>query len=162
MPISGTGSNPRPRRDGFSLVELLLVLTILSLIVSAVALTVGESRPSLTREAETLAARLTRAQEAAIVQNRLVALELDGAGYGFAIRRGGRWTPLDDAPFTQTPWEVGTRPDLPQGDDMRVAFDPTGFSEPAEIVLRRGVDSARIEIDAAGEVRRVVADDPPR
>ncbi len=147
-PTSATG---RPRRAGFTLVELLLVLTIISLAAAAVVLAAPDPRPSLQREAERLAARLAMARDAAIVDNRLYAISIDASGYAFAERRGGQWRDLDQAPFSKQAWEGDTRPDLEEG-EARATLDPTGLADPLELTLQRNEDRRIVRLSAAGEV----------
>src|SRR4051812_10272559 len=79
------------RRNGFTLVELMVVLVILGLATAAVVLSMPEQGGSVEAEAERFAARAKAARDEAIVQSRPVALTVDDGGYGFAQRRGGEW-----------------------------------------------------------------------
>ena len=135
-------------RAGFTLVELLMVVAIIGLAAGAVVLSMPDPRPSIGVEAERFAARLVRAREEALMTNRLVAVETDARGYGFVGLDGDEWTPLSGV-FAPRPWGEGvTAPRAP----MRVVFDPTGVTDPAEITLSRDGVSRTIRIDGAGEV----------
>jgi general secretion pathway protein H len=153
-PTSAIGAD-RPAASsegGFSLIELMLVMAIIALAASAVLLAAPPSTPSLPAEAERLAMRLERAQQAAIVENRAYAAEIDRAGYTFAVRREGQWLPLSRPPFAAAAWEAGTRAALPEQGRVRLVFDPVGAADPFELRLGRDGVQRRIRVDAAGEV----------
>lgn len=152
MRTSATGRTERSRRAGFTLVELLVVVTILGLASAAVVLALPDTRPTLTAEAERFAARVLRAREEAVLTNHAVEVEVDAAGYAFRKRTRGEWRPLEDGPFERTAWEDGTRPVIEPAEDVSVAFDTIGYAPPTTLALTRGDRSARVEIDAAGEV----------
>lgn len=153
-PTSATGPKGRA---GFTLVELLLVLTVLSLAAAAVVLAMPDERPSLAREAERLAARLALARDAAIIDGRAFAVQVDEDGYSFAERREGAWRSLSRPPFESIVWEEDTVAAVPEADAVRIVFDPTGLAEPMAVTLERDGERRTVTLDAAGEVR-VAAD----
>lgn len=148
----------RSASAGFTLVELLLVLMLMALTASAVMLSLPETRLSLPQEAARFAARLQRAQAAAIIENRAYAVDVDRLGYQFSQRREGRWLPLAAPPFAASQWEPGTRA-LTQVSAVRIVFDPIGAADPAALELTRDGVSRVIRVDAAGEVRVEAGDD---
>ncbi len=138
------------KKQGFTLVELMATLAIIGLAAGAVMLTLPETRPDVADEAARLGARLTAAREEAVMTNRAVAIEATATGYAAQVFDGAGWRPLNDGPFRPEAWQVGTEL---KGDAVRVAFDPTGVTEPASIILTRDRAVATITIDGAGEVR---------
>src|SRR3546814_12322448 len=84
-----------PRRaracTGFTLVELMVVLVIVGLMGVAVVLTAPGDANTLAREADTLAARLLRAREEAILTTRPVQVVVDARGYSFERQSFGQW-----------------------------------------------------------------------
>ena len=98
MPTStGTADRGRLRRGnarGFTLVELMVVLTILALAATAVVLTIPGEERSVRSEADRLAARLAAARDVAVVEGRSVAVNFAPSGYGFERRIDGAWAPL--------------------------------------------------------------------
>ena len=134
------------RRNGFTLVELMVVLVILGLAATAVVLSIPEQGGSLHAEAERFAARAKAARDAAIVEARPVALTLDSSGYSFARQSGGEWRP-----GPRHAWAQGTAAEAAPATGTR--FDSTGLAEPLTLVLRRGGRQAAVRIGVDGNVR---------
>jgi general secretion pathway protein H len=149
MPISAAG-RAEGSEKGFTLVELMVVLTIVGLMSAAVVLAIPDPRGGLVAEAETFAARVRAAGELAIMDNRAVALRLSGAGYSFERRDKGEWRPLAQRPFGEARWVEGTGV---AAADNRVVFDATGLAEPLEVTLQRGGEQVGVSIGEGGDVR---------
>lgn len=145
-------SGRAPSKEGFTLVELLMVVAIIGLAAGAVVLSVPDPRPSVAQDAERFAARLDRAREEAILSNRPVVVEATPAGYGFSVFDGARWSTLSDGPFGPETWTVGTTVASAAG-PVRVVFDPTGVADPAALTLTRDGHSRTVTVDGAGAVR---------
>ncbi len=137
--------NPNRRRNGFTMVELMVVLFIIGLAATAVVLAVPEQGGSLQAEAERFAARAKAARDAAIVEARPVALTIDSRGYGFARRSGGEWRS-----GARHAWAQGTAAEAAPAAGTR--FDSTGLAEPLTLILRRGERQAAVRIGADGNV----------
>ena len=92
MPISETGISTRPRNmhqesSGFSLLELLVVITIIGLIAGAAVLSVGVlgGNQNVQGEALRLQAILKMLQEDALMQSRDYGIVFSSTGYRFYI-----------------------------------------------------------------------------
>src|SRR5687768_8379967 len=115
----------QPRTEpGFTLVELLIVLTIIGLMSAAVVLAFPDRRGSLRSEAERFAARAQAAQERAVLDARPMAVRVTSAGYGFDRRERNEWKPLQERPFADQPWSEGTRAGVGAA-AQRIVFDTT-------------------------------------
>ncbi|MEN1939655.1 GspH/FimT family pseudopilin [Luteimonas sp. MJ246] len=141
------------RARGFTLVELMMALLVIALAGAAVALTLPSTDDALAKEADTFAARLAHARDEAILGMRTVEVGVTARGYGFSRRRFDGWQPLEGRAFADVDWEPGTRPQLPRR-EARLAFrfDPTGASEPGDLVLLREGRRARVSVDGGGAV----------
>lgn len=156
--MTPTSAIGEPSEAGFTLIEMLVVLTILGIAAGAVLLTAPDSRRTLIDEAERFAAGLERAKEEAVLTNRTVDVQITPEGYAFGVTSRGLRRPLDQRPFGSVTWSEDTTAVLSQSDQRsRIAFDSTGIATPIAVDLYRSDGHVRVRVDMAGSVKIDVA-----
>jgi general secretion pathway protein H len=145
-----------PPPNGFTLVELMVVLAIFALAAAAVVLTMPGEEQGVRSEADRLAARLAAARDVAVIEGRSVAVTLAPSGYGFERRVSGAWQPLPGRAFEQRNWPGDLRFIAGSGEGVaRILFDRVGTSPtPQAVVLAGGDAREEIRVSATGEVSR--------
>ncbi len=153
---AGRPGDGKPRANGFTLVELMVVLSILALAAAAVVLTIPGEERDVRSEADRLAARLAAARDVAVIEGRSVAVNLAPSGYGFERRVSGAWQPLPGRAFEQRNWPGGLRFIAASGEGVtRILFDRVGTSPTPQAVVLTGGDAREVvRVSAAGEVSR--------
>ncbi|KAA9018309.1 type II secretion system protein GspH [Sphingobium limneticum] len=143
----------RSAENGFTLVELMVVLTIIGFISAAVVLAIPDPRGRVIEDADRFAARVAAARDEAVVTARPMGLWVSASGYGFQRREGGQWTPLEDKPFATANWKGGTRALVGKDGRQQIAFDGTGLpTDPLTVTLAREGERVSVTVDMAGKV----------
>jgi general secretion pathway protein H len=156
MPTSAIGEVKRD--SGFTLIEMLVVLTILGIAAGAILLTAPDSRRTLIQEAERFAAGLVRAKEEAVLTNRTIDVQITREGYAFGATSRGLRRPLDERPFKSVAWSEDTTAVVSEADQRSlIAFDSTGIATPAAVDLFRSHGHVRVVVNVAGSVKIDVA-----
>jgi general secretion pathway protein H len=151
-------SEPLPRTGGFTLIEVLVVVTIIALLVSLVAVKLApDARQSLGDEGAQLAALLTHARHEAIATGAPLAWQRTEAGYQFLQRGPDRkWQPIaDDASLRARTLPTGVSfasietPATASRGSQTVILLPTGIADPFRITLMLGEHRVRVTSDGA-------------
>lgn len=159
---------PSPPRNGFSLVEVLVVLLVMGLLASVAVMTLPGDERRLRDEAERFAARVLAARDEAIVGATPVSLVVGSAGYYFERRVEGRWQPIAEGRLDQTGWTEGTvvgdlgaatgtgtstQQSAVEGGRSRIVFDTLGLaSGDATVRMTRGARALTVRIARDGRV----------
>ena len=159
-------------KNGFTLIELMVVLFIIGLVAGAVVLSIPGDSAALSEDADRFAARVAAARDEAVVSARPIAVWIAPSGYGFDARQDRQWVPLNARTLANRDWKPGTIAQIegemaeaaaPTNADpaaatpgrVRFWFDSTGLPNiPVTVLLSRGANSDRIVISATGEVGR--------
>lgn len=93
---------------GFSLLELLVVLIIISVLTTMVLLSagIGDDQRRLEQQARQLSAVLEYRCERAILQNQDMGARFNDEGIDYWYRRGGQWYPDPELSPRQWPADV--------------------------------------------------------
>lgn len=138
------------RVNGFTLVELMVVIAVLALASGAVVLTMSDSRDGARDSAARFAGRLAAARDEAIVSARPVRAWVSPSGYGFDQYRKGAWQPLDGRVLKREDWPQGTSVSAARA---RFRFDSLGMPQsPAAVRLSNGGRAATVRLAANGDV----------
>lgn len=101
------------RQAGFTLLELLLVMTIIGILAAMVTLAVSDAgtRQRVQSEAERVALAIELARTEALTRNEIWGLSVSPAGYAFHTYdpEEGEWRVLDEPPFLPRRGEDGLR-----------------------------------------------------
>tara|TARA_R110000744_G_scaffold125730_5_gene231504 strand:+ start:6136 stop:6630 length:495 start_codon:yes stop_codon:yes gene_type:complete len=150
--------------SGFSLLEVLIGVSIMALMATTIALAASPERAPLRREAERLVVRLHEAEQEAVISGQPVGLTLTDGGYAFTNYVDGEWRLLRNHSTLQPrgfATEMRLRSDAialawhPEGVVVypAVFFDPAGFNDPFRILLEEGGQAYAILLDDAGRLR---------
>lgn len=144
---------------GFTLVEVMTALFVLSIAASAVVLMAPGPDSRLRDAAERLAGRLQAAGDASVLANRTIALVVSSEGYRFERQEESGWLELPNDPalaFRAWPDGVSARIVAPKTDDavgMRVVeFDPLGGATPLDLRLEDGATAWSVTIGDDGGI----------
>ncbi|HZV58099.1 MAG TPA: GspH/FimT family pseudopilin [Sphingobium sp.] len=143
----------RSAQQGFSLIELLVVITIVGLLSSVVVLTMADPRGRLTDDADRFAGRVRAARDAAIVTGRPMALWVAQTGYGFERREQGEWQAVTEGPLAARDWSTATTARFEGVSQLRATFDGVGgVDQPLDFRLVRDAGAIRVRVTLDGKV----------
>lgn len=138
---------------GFTLIELMVVLTIIGFTSAVVMLAIPDPRGRVIEDADRFAARVAAARDEAVVTARPMGVWVSASGYGFQRRDGAAWAPLQDKPFVTANWKTGTRALVGKDGRQQIGFDGTGLpTDPLKVTLAREGERVSITVDMAGKV----------
>jgi general secretion pathway protein H len=143
------------RRNGFTLVEMMIVIAVMALLAGVAVLTFGPMGAGPNEAATRFASRIAAARDQAILTGRPISAWVSPSGYGFDQLRDGRWEKLEQKPFDGDDWGAGVQVGLAgaAASRGRVRFDSLGMTDqPLGVRLSRESSRAEVKIAASGEV----------
>lgn len=153
----------RHRLQGFTLLEVLLVIAIAGIALGAISLSVGradDGQAALRAEGESIAQLFQLVRTEAILRNRETAFEADPVQYRFLVRESEGWQPIDrdgvlrERKFSLSPMRLSLDATPANKNALRIVFGREPIDTP--FVLALGNDVARIAIRADGAGRFLV------
>jgi general secretion pathway protein H len=143
-------------RNGFTLVELMVVITLVALAGAAVVMTMSSGPGAATTTASRFASRLGAARDEAIVSGTPVSAWVSPSGYGFERLSKGEWTPIDDKPLESSDWPEGvavTGPARAAAQRTRIRFDPMGLTGDAATLQFADSQARReVRVEPSGDI----------
>ena len=142
-------------RNGFTLVEMMIVIAVTALLAGVAVLTFGPTGAGPNEAATRFASRVSAARDQAILSGRPISAWVSASGYGFDQLRDGRWEKIDRKPFDGGNWGPGMQVRLADAAASRgrVRFNSLGVADqPLALRLSREGESAAVRIGANGEV----------
>ena len=121
-----------------TLVEMLVVLAIIGIASGGVALAIGSATraPSIESEARRFATRLEAAGDDAMLGDRMIALTVDGSGYGFTRVAADGLIPKGTPKLDHHTLPGGVAMTLDQAPPFVLGVD--GLSKPLTATLQNG------------------------
>jgi len=140
------------REAGFSLIETMVVLAIVSLAAGLVVVSVPGPSGQLSQETDRLIRILVAARDLALIENRTVTVEVSETGY--ATRVASRIGPVREVEMAA--WNEQTTVAAADGRlPAIIAFDPMGLAEPTAFTLFDAGAQDGVVIDASGRIARL-------
>ena len=157
----------RKLNKGFTLIEIMVVVVIVAVLISAVALSFPPVGDKLLKEhADRFSALVSLAQDEAILQSTELAIEITPQGYSFYQNQGNSWVALNDLPFSkrQLPSEISTKMYL---DGISIDLKNRDENKPQVVILSSGEmtpftynlqfkdqSEIKLKVDANGEIEK--------
>lgn len=144
------------QRNGFTLVELMVVIGVMAIVASLVVLTGMSPGRGPAETATRFASRLAAARDEAILTGRPISAWATASGYGFDQLRGGHWEALTARPFDASDWgrDITVTFAASDEDRARVRFDALGMpDQPMNLRIAHGGRIAEVSVEPAGDVK---------
>jgi general secretion pathway protein H len=137
---------PAPGQHGFTLLEILAVVIIISIVVSFASLSLGARAQDerLANEALRLNQLMQSAAEEAVVQGEELGLLVAADGYRFYHLEEKRWTPYTDGPLRERR--------LPDGIQIQLALDGDQNFEMLKVEKKENESVPQILFLSSGEL----------
>lgn len=160
----------RKTQRGVSLVELLIVLSIIAMVAGVVIINAPPARSELRDDADRIAAQLDFAVQEAITSGALIGILLEETGYSFYLYRRGEWRETGSRHLAGARFgsdyavsinleqqakrnELVSGREEPEGEiHPQVIFSPTGETTAFSIGLQDRQGAFLVSLNASGKV----------
>jgi general secretion pathway protein H len=142
--------NARRCAEGFTLLEMLVVLLIAGVLISAASLSATRNpRTDLNEEGQRLALLFESASDEAQVRSRPIAWQTTKGGYRFAERTDGEWRPLRDDLLGPRHWDipvtgVGIHYAGSDAEPSQVEFGVESIDQPVVVTLYSSIGQVSV------------------
>lgn len=148
---------PSKAQRGFTLLEILVAMTIAGVLMAAVGLSIRSADRGLQTDSQRIALLLSLAREEAQIRGAPIRFEANADEFRFVIRRGQQWVPiLDDRDLRARQWTDETKLVLRREDGLEVIeFGRDLVDSPFELLMSRDGESQTVYANGLGmfEVR---------
>ncbi len=159
------GSGSRIPNRGFTLIEVLVAVTIIAIIVAVAVVSIGgNDQRQIQREAERFAALVTLACEQAELSGRQIGVHLGQRAYGFSLATSDGWLPFGaghrfhERELTATRLQpgAGSLPNKPEFEaEPQALCWPSGELSELDLRFARN-DEARMRVRTAADARALI------
>ncbi len=153
---------------GFTLIEIMVVVVIISILMGAVALSFPKTEDDLLKEnANRFVALVSLMQDEAVLQSRDMAIGVFDSGYKFYSRESGAWVNYSDAPFIARTLKGNIKSDL-YLEGIAIKLKNQSKTSPQIVILSSGevtpftyflgeaeTSNITIKVNAIGMVKQV-------
>jgi general secretion pathway protein H len=147
------------RQQGFTLLEVLLVVAIAGIALGAISLSVrraDDATADLRNEAETIARQLRILRTEAVLRDRQTAFETNAARYVFLVHEDSGWKPIDtdamlrETKFDRVPTRMTMEPLPAKTNPLRIVFGREPVDAPFLLTMQNEKGRVFIRADGAG------------
>jgi general secretion pathway protein H len=143
-------------RNGFTLVELMVVITLVALAGAAVVMTLSSGAGGATSAASRFASRLGAARDEAILTGTPVSAWISPSGYGFERLVDGQWAPIEEKPLGSSDWPEGVSVSgsaKSAAQRNRIRFDAMGLTgDAANLQFTDAQARAEVRVEPSGDI----------
>ena len=142
------------RQDGFTLLELMVVLLIVGLLTAVGVARLGGGSPAGQWRLESLASDFQLARDTARRSGRILGWQADAAGFRYlqlvGDARGPRWQPLASADLPDGHWPAGLHLAEPASAQPRLIWWPNGDTRAQRLAFAEEERQWLLVVDAHG------------
>lgn len=143
-------------RNGFTLVELMVVITLVALAGATVVMTMSSGADAAGTTASRFASRLGAARDEAIITGTPVSAWISRSGYGFERLVEGQWAAIEEKPLESSDWPVGVSVGgsaTAATERSRIRFDAMGLTgSSASLQFTDAEMRAEVRVEPSGDI----------